>query len=102
MVLFVNIQPQLDKQSAHSASQRKLVAFVKAMDVFSIEALASDLHPSAEGSNCRKLFHCEPDCLSSGSKTTTNEPRTWPTPALCHEQFRWKSIVEGHGLFVQK
>jgi hypothetical protein len=85
IVLFFNTQPQLGEQSAHSASQRKLVAFVKAMDVFPIEALPSDLHPSAEGSNCRKLFNCEPDCLSSGGKTTTNEPRTWPTLALYHE-----------------
>jgi len=77
--------PAVDKQSTHSASQRKLVAFVKAMDVFPIEALVSDLHPSAEGSNSRKLLDNEPDCLSSGGKTTTNGARTCPALALCHE-----------------
>jgi hypothetical protein len=76
------------------------VAFVKAMDVFPVEALVPDLHPSAEGSNCRKILNREPDCLSGGGKTTTNGSRTCPTLALCHEQFGWKSVVEGHDLFV--
>ena len=79
-----------------------MVALVEAMDVFPTEALASDLHPSAEGSNCRKIFNREPDCLSGGGKTTTNGSRTCPTLALCHEYFGWKSVVEGHDLFVQK
>ena len=39
------------------------MALVEAMDVFPTEAFASDLHPSAEGSNCRKIFNREPDCL---------------------------------------
>jgi hypothetical protein len=77
--------PAVDKQSTHSASQRKLVAFVKALYVFPIEALVSDLHPSAKSSNCRKLLNHEPDCLGGGVKTTTNGARTCPTLALCHE-----------------
>ena len=67
-----------------------------------IEALISDLQPSAEGANCRKILNREADCLSGRRKATTNEPRTCPTLALCHEQFGRYSIVEGHDLFVQK
>jgi hypothetical protein len=58
------------------------------MDVFAVEALISDLHPSAEGSNCRKILNREPDCLSGRRKTTTNEPRTCATLAFCQKQFR--------------
>jgi hypothetical protein len=36
-----------------------MVALVEAMDVFAVEALISDLHPSAEGSNCRKILNRE-------------------------------------------
>ena len=53
----VSLRKRLDEHSVHSASQRKLVALVKAMDVFSVEALVSDLHPSAEGLNCRKILN---------------------------------------------
>jgi hypothetical protein len=74
-----------------------MLALVQAMDLFPTEALASDLHPSAKGSNCRKILNREPDCLSGRGKTTTNESRTSPTLALCHEQFGWKVVVEGHG-----
>ena len=68
------------------------------MDVFPTEALASDLHPSAEGSNCRKILNREPDRLGGRRKTTTYESRTRSTLALCHEQFGWQSVVEGHHL----
>ena len=78
------------------------MALVEATDVFPTEALASDLYPSAEGSNCREILNREPDCLSGGGKTTTNEPRTNPTLALCHEYFGWKSVVEGHDFCVRK
>ena len=77
------------------------MALVKAMDVFPIEALVSDLHPSAEGSNCRKILNREADCLGGRRKATTHQPRTCTTLALCHEQFGWQSIVEGHDLFVR-
>ena len=56
------------------------MALVEAMDVFPTEALASDLHPSAEGSICRKIFNREPDCLSGGGKTTTNGWKNVPHP----------------------
>ena len=78
------------------------MAFIEAMNVFPTEALASDLHPSAEGSNCRKILNREPDCLSGGGKTTTAERRTCATLALCHKQFGRSSVVEGHDLVVQK
>jgi len=70
------------------------------MDVFPIETLVSDLHPSAERSKCRKIFNREPDCLSGRRKATTYESRTRSTLALCHEQFGWQSVVKGHHLFV--
>jgi hypothetical protein len=59
-----------------SASWRKIAALVEAMDVFPIEALVSNLHPSAEGSNCRKILIREPDRFSGRRKTTTYESRT--------------------------
>jgi hypothetical protein len=31
------------------------------MDVFPVETLVSDLYPSAEGLNCRKILNREPD-----------------------------------------
>jgi hypothetical protein len=55
------------------------------MDVFSIKSLFSNLHPSTEGSNCRKILNREPDCLSGRRKATTYESRTRSTLALCHE-----------------
>jgi hypothetical protein len=36
------------------------VALVEAMDVFPIKSLVSNLHPSAEGANGRKILYCEP------------------------------------------
>ena len=36
------------------------MALVEAADVFPTEALASDLYPSAEGSNCREILNREP------------------------------------------
>jgi hypothetical protein len=78
-----------------------MVALVEAMDVFPTNSLVSNLHPSTEGSNCRKILNREPDRLSGRRKTTTYESRTRSTLALCHEQFGWQSVVEGHHLFVQ-
>jgi hypothetical protein len=63
--LFVSTQPQLDEVNPLGVAEEK------AMDLFPIEALVSDLHPSAEGSNCWKLLNSEADCLSSGGKTKT-------------------------------
>ena len=63
------------------------MALVEAMDVFAVEALISDLHPSAEGANCGKILNREANCLSGRRKTTTNEPRTRATLALCQKQF---------------
>ena len=34
------------------------------MDVFAVEALISDLHPSAKGANCGKILNREANCLS--------------------------------------
>jgi hypothetical protein len=75
-----------------------MVALVEAMDVFPIKSLVSNLHPSTEGSNCRKILNREPDRLGGRRKTTTYESRTRSTLALCHEQFGWQSVVEGHHL----
>jgi hypothetical protein len=41
------------------------------MDVFAVEALISDLHPSAKGANCGKILNREANCLSGRRKTTT-------------------------------
>jgi hypothetical protein len=77
------------------------VSLVEAMDLFPIKSLVSNLHPSAEGSNGRKILYREPDCLSGRRKATTYESRTRSTLALCHEQFGWQPVVEGYHFFVQ-
>lgn len=79
-----------------------MAALVETMDVFTIEALVSDLHPSAEGANWRKILDREANRLSSRREMTPYESRTRSTLALCHEQFGWLSVVEGHDLFVPK
>ena len=71
------------------------------MDVFAVEALIPDLHPSAKRVDCGKILNRESDCLSSSRKATTYESRTRSALTLCHEQFGWQSIVEGHDLFVR-
>jgi hypothetical protein len=91
----------VDERLVDRASQWKMVALVEAMDVFPIKSLVSNLHPSTEGSNCRKILNREPDRLSGRRKTTTYESRTRSTLTLCHEQFGWQSVVKGHHLFVQ-
>jgi hypothetical protein len=76
------------------------VALIEAMDIFPIEALVSNLHPSTERSKRRKILNGEPDCLSGRRKTTTYESRTGSTLVLCHEQFGWHPVVESYHLFV--
>ena len=47
------------------------MALVEAMDVFPIKSLVSNLHPSTEDSNCRKILNREPDRFGGRRKTTT-------------------------------
>ena len=70
--------------------------------MFPVEALVSDLHPSAEGANWRKILNREADCLSGRREMAPYESGTRSTLALCHEQFGWLSVVEGHDLFIPK
>jgi len=79
-----------------------MAALVEATDVFCIQALVFDLHPSAEGTNWRKILNREADRFSGRREMTSYESGTRSTPALCHEQCGWLSVVEGHDLFVQK
>jgi hypothetical protein len=79
-----------------------MAALVEAMDVFPIEVLVSNLHPSAEGANWRKILNGEADCLSGRREMTPYESGTRSTPALCHEQFGWLSVIKGHNLSIPK
>ncbi len=75
-----------------------MLALVETLDVFPIEALVSNLHPSAEGSKCGKILNGKPDCLSGRGKAATYESRARSTLSFCHEQFGWYSVVEAHDL----
>jgi len=49
------------------------------MDIFPVEALVTNLHPSAKCANCWKIFNREADRLGGRRKTTTNAGPNGPT-----------------------
>ena len=44
------------------------------MDFLAVEALVSNLHPRAERTDCRKIFHGETDGLRGGGEATIVQP----------------------------
>jgi hypothetical protein len=74
-------------ETPRSASQRIIIALVQAMDFIAVEALVSDLHPRAERTDCRKIFHRETDGLRCCGKATIAELLPWTALTLGDEQF---------------
>src|SRR5262249_5699601 len=73
---------------------------VKALNVVAIEALVTDLHPSAQRAHGRKFLDGEPDRLRCGRKAAIVQGLSWPAFALCHEQLGRYAVVECHSLAV--
>jgi hypothetical protein len=100
---FSHLVPGYVMTSVLTGNSRR-ARFTGALNAFVVDTgrrfLSSSMPPGTEGSNCRKILNGEPDSLSGRRKATTYESRTRSTLALCHEQFRWQSVVKGHHLFV--
>src|SRR5712664_3934918 len=60
-------------------------ALVKALNVVTIEALVTDLHPGTQRAHGRKFLDGEPDRLRCGRKAAIAQRLACPALALAHE-----------------
>ena len=73
--------------------QRILTVFVQALDFATVEALVSDLQPSAEGSGRAQVLNGVTERLSRSRETAILRAAT--LRGLCQEQFSRGAVVEG-------
>lgn len=72
------------------------------MDILTVEAVVSDLHPCAESANSGKVFDREANGLRGRGEATIAKllPRT--ALALSHEQFCRQAVVKRHTRLQQQ